>query len=156
MKTKLNRDESGQDVVWREEGGNAPHLEVYSIGDLAREFGISLRALRFYESKGLIEPRRNGTTRLYSFADRQRVGLILQGKRLGFTLAEIRNLLAERMGAGLPNDLQLTAEQCLEQLKVLERQKFELDEAIAVLRQSYKALSGGSAATNGASERPIV
>src|SRR3974377_1154950 len=71
----------------------------YSIGDLAKEFSVTLRALRFYESKGLIKPRRAGSARIYSEEDRNRLALILQGKRLGFTLVEIRALLASPGGA---------------------------------------------------------
>jgi DNA-binding transcriptional MerR regulator len=66
---------------------------IYSIAELAREFGITARTMRFYEDEGLIKPRRQGLTRLYSAHDRVRLGWILRGKRLGFTLAEIKELL---------------------------------------------------------------
>ena len=66
---------------------------IYSIAELAREFGITARTIRFYEDEGLIKPRRQGLTRLYSAGDRTRLGWILRGKRLGFALAEIRELL---------------------------------------------------------------
>ena len=67
-----------------------------TIGELARDAGVTLRALRFYQSKGLLTPRRNGSARLFSHDDRQRLALILQGKRLGFTLTKIREMLAAR------------------------------------------------------------
>jgi DNA-binding transcriptional MerR regulator len=60
---------------------------------LAREFAITARTIRFYEDEGLIKPRRQGLTRLYSAGDRTRLGWILRGKRLGFSLAEIKELL---------------------------------------------------------------
>ena len=66
---------------------------IYSIAELAREFGITARTIRFYEDEGLIKPKRQGLTRLYSPHDRTRLGWILRGKRLGFSLAEIKQLL---------------------------------------------------------------
>jgi len=60
----------------------------YSISDLAREFGVSTRTMRFYEEKGLVSPLREGQKRLYSSADRVRIKLILRGKRIGMTLQE--------------------------------------------------------------------
>ena len=66
---------------------------IYSIAELSREFAITPRTIRFYEDEGLIKPRRQGMTRLYSAGDRTRLGWILRGKRLGFALAEIRDLL---------------------------------------------------------------
>ncbi len=66
---------------------------IYSIAELSREFAITPRTIRFYEDEGLIKPRRQGMTRLYGVGDRTRLGWILRGKRLGFSLAEIRELL---------------------------------------------------------------
>lgn len=66
---------------------------TYSIAELAREFGVTPRAIRFYEDQGLIHPARQGLNRIYSHADRFRLGWILRGKRLGCSLAEIKELL---------------------------------------------------------------
>jgi DNA-binding transcriptional MerR regulator len=66
---------------------------TFSISDLAREFGITPRTIRFYEDKGLLAPRREGMTRVFSRRDRTRLKLALRGKRLGFSLAEIRYLI---------------------------------------------------------------
>ena len=92
------------DVFWIEDDAEAAKAgpAVYTIGDLAREFDVTLRALRFYEDKGLLSPRREGLARLYSAADRVRLQLILKGKRLGFTLAEISEMVEahERNDAG--------------------------------------------------------
>ena len=63
------------------------------IGDLAGELGISPRAIRFYEDQGLLAPRRIGGNRVYSARDRARLQLILRGKRLGFALADVKELL---------------------------------------------------------------
>jgi DNA-binding transcriptional MerR regulator len=73
--------------------GTTRDQRIYSIAELAREFGITARTMRFYEDEGLIKPRRQGLTRLYSAGDRTRLSWILRGKRLGFSLAEIKELL---------------------------------------------------------------
>ena len=66
---------------------------IYSIAELAREFAITARTIRFYEDEGLVSPKRQGLTRLYSAGDRARLSWIRRGQRLGFKLAEIRELL---------------------------------------------------------------
>lgn len=67
--------------------------QTFSIRDLAREFDVTTRTIRFYEEAGLIKPRRQGQTRIYNDQDRVRLKLILRGKRLGFSLAESRELI---------------------------------------------------------------
>ena len=71
----------------------SPHSELYSVTELAEDLGITPRTLRFYEDKKLLNPRRAGNTRVYSHRDRGRMILILRGKRLGFSLSEIREWL---------------------------------------------------------------
>jgi DNA-binding transcriptional MerR regulator len=66
---------------------------LFSIGDLAAEFGVSPRAIRFYEDQGLLAPQRIGGNRIYSARDRARLSLVLRGKRLGFALADIKEML---------------------------------------------------------------
>ncbi len=68
--------------------------DLYSIGDLSREFGVTTRTIRFYEDQGLLSPTRNGQNRIYQVRDRVRLKLILRGKRLGFSLKEINKLIA--------------------------------------------------------------
>jgi DNA-binding transcriptional MerR regulator len=104
-----------------------------TIREVAHQFGMTPRALRFYEAKRLIAPQRRGATRLYRRSDCERLALILE--RLGFTLAEIRDLL------GHPDDttLHLTREQCVAQINALEQQKRGLEMAIAELRQIYSS-----------------
>ncbi len=70
-----------------------PEQDLYGIGELADELGISQRAVRFYETKGLLKPRRVGVNRVYDRRDRARLKLILRGKRLGFSLQEISDYL---------------------------------------------------------------
>ncbi len=66
---------------------------LYTVTELAHELGVTARAIRFYEAKGLLEPQRAGTTRVYTYRDRARLLLILRGKRLGFSLAEVQEYL---------------------------------------------------------------
>jgi DNA-binding transcriptional MerR regulator len=116
---------------------------VFSIGELARDFGVTLRALRFYENKGLLSPQRDGLNRLYSQRDRSRLALILKGKKLGFTLAEIQQMIAaEEGGSANSTTLNLSQEKVLEQIELLERQKAELDEGLTELTRIYTALAG--------------
>ena len=72
---------------------NTPPARSWSIGELSREFGVTTRTIRFYEDEGLLTPTRQGQTRIYHAADRTRLKLILRGKRLGFSLAESRQLI---------------------------------------------------------------
>src|SRR5436190_8475972 len=80
----------------------------FTIGELSREFGVTLRALRFYEAKGFISPRRVRNMRLYSQQDRARIAAILTGKKLGFTLADIRTMVAGPEGARDAEGLKVT------------------------------------------------
>lgn len=72
---------------------NTPAEPTFSITDLSREFEVTTRTIRFYEDQGLLSPERRGRTRIYHKRDRVRLTLILRGKRLGFSLCEIRYLL---------------------------------------------------------------
>src|SRR5262249_33764 len=110
--------------------------ENLTIGELARESGVTLRALRFYQSKGLLAPQRNGSSRVFSHRDRDRLPLILQGKRLGFTLNEIREMVTGR-ARGCNNALPISRRKCVEQINLLERQQRDIEQALAELRQIY-------------------
>jgi DNA-binding transcriptional MerR regulator len=104
-----------------------------TIGEVAQEYGLTLRTLRFYEAKRLITPYRHGNTRLYRSSDRKRLSLVLAGRRLGFTLAEIKHLLNRQHDGSL----HLTREQCMKQIKLLEQQKRSIEMAITELRQIH-------------------
>lgn len=126
---------TGKAVGRSQSGGTEPAGAAFTISEVAREFGVTLRALRFYEAKRLIRPQRHGATRLYSRDDRERLRLILTGRRLGFTLTEIRELMGRPDGRGL----HLTRAQCVAQINMLEQQKRGLDIALAELRQIYSS-----------------
>ncbi|MGR9089514.1 MAG: MerR family transcriptional regulator [Gammaproteobacteria bacterium] len=78
-------------------------MRTYSIRELGEEFGITARTLRFYEDKGLISPTRQGVTRVFSERDKVRLDLTLRGKRLGFSLEEIRKII-DMYDPGQPHD----------------------------------------------------
>jgi DNA-binding transcriptional MerR regulator len=122
----------------RHSGGKA----AFTIGELSREFGVTLRALRFYENKGLISPHRDGLSRLYSEGDRTRLALILKGKKLGFTLGEIRQMIAAEEGDADSKTLTLSREKCLEQIELLRKQKAEIEEGLNELSRIYASLHG--------------
>jgi DNA-binding transcriptional MerR regulator len=109
---------------------------IYSIAELAREFGITSRTIRFYEDEGLIKPRRQGLTRLYSIGDRARLGWILRGKRLGFTLSEIGGLLdlydVDRTGL---QQLRELLRRSRVHIGELERKRRDLDAHIAEFKE---------------------
>lgn len=120
---------------------------TFSIGDLAREFSVTLRTLRFYEDRGLLAPHRKGTIRVYSARDRSRLATILKGKRLGFTLGEIAGMVAAEEGStDTPGVLKLSLHQVEEQIVHLERQKLEIEGAIAELRATRDGLTARLAA----------
>ena len=122
------------------EGGQASDKPAFTIGELSREFGVTLRALRFYENKGLISPHREGMNRLYSHGDRTRLALILKGKKLGFTLGEIRQMVAAEEGDADAETLGLSREKCLEQIELLKKQKAEIEEGLNELSRIYASL----------------
>ena len=118
-----------------------------SISQMSRLFGVSLRTLRFYEDRGLIKPRREGNARYYRATDRVRMEMILKGKKLGFTLTEIQDLLGGK-GATDTTDLeeQLNPQQIVTQIGHLERQRTEIEGAIERLRATQSRLAQGAAA----------
>ncbi len=107
---------------------------LYTVSELARELGLTPRALRFYEDKGLIAPRRAGTTRVYTHRDRARLILILRGKRLGFSLAGIKTYL-DLYDADITQRAQLRhlLEAVGARLVELEQQREALEESITEL-----------------------
>ncbi len=108
--------------------------DLFAIADLAREFGISTRAIRFYESKGLLAPERVGATRIFRKRDRARLILILRGKRLGFSLRDISDYLS-LYDADRSQQVNLLAEKVDERIALLERQRDDLETTIGELRE---------------------
>jgi DNA-binding transcriptional MerR regulator len=110
--------------------------ESFSISDLSVEFGVTARALRFYEDEGLIAPERRGLQRVYSHRDRARLAWILRGKRVGFSLGEIREMIdLYDIGDGRRVQRQVTLARCRDRIALLDRQKNDIDAAIAELEE---------------------
>jgi DNA-binding transcriptional MerR regulator len=109
--------------------------DLMTIREMCDAFDVTPRALRFYESKELIFPQREGQKRLYTRRDRGRLKLILRGKRFGFSLEEMRQLLdLYDRGDAQEEQLRRTYEVAHERLRQMERQRDELNEAIEELR----------------------
>lgn len=113
--------------------------DTMTIREMCDAFDVTPRTLRFYEAKELLFPIREGQKRLFTRRDRARLKLILRGKRFGFTLEEIRQLLdLYYLGDQQHTQLARTYELARERLGDLERQRAELDEAIADLKEQLK------------------
>jgi len=111
-----------------------PAPASYGIADLAREFDVTTRTIRFYEAEGLIAPTRQGQRRIFRPRDRVRLKLILRGKRLGFSLGEIREIidLYDR-APGEIGQLRFFLGKIRERRAILERQRTDIAEALSEL-----------------------
>lgn len=110
--------------------------ETMTIREMCDAFGVTARTLRFYEAKELLFPIREGQKRLFTHRDRGRLKLILRGKRFGFSLEEIRQLLdLYNMGDAQLTQLERTMEVAQDRLHDMERQRDELNEAIEELKE---------------------
>ena len=115
---------------------DAEKRDLFAIADLAKEFGISTRAIRFYESKGLLKPDRLGSTRVFRRRDRARLILILRGKRLGFTLRDISEYLSLYDTDGTRTaQVKLLIEKVDERLALLRAQLTDLETTIRELTE---------------------
>lgn len=112
--------------------------DLFAIADLAREFGISTRAIRFYESKGLLSPDRVGGTRVFRRRDRARLTLILRGKRLGFSLRDISDYLSLYDAHSHTAQVNLLIDMVDQRLALLERQMTDLQTTVSELREIRK------------------
>jgi DNA-binding transcriptional MerR regulator len=112
--------------------------DLFAIADLSQEFGISTRAIRFYETKGLLNPERVGGTRVFRRRDRARLILILRGKRLGFSLRDISDYLSLYDAQSQTAQTKLLVAKVDERLDLLERQKADLETTIGELRAIRK------------------
>ncbi|MGQ8365822.1 MerR family transcriptional regulator [Glaciecola sp. 1036] len=126
--------------------------EQFSIGEISKLFDLTTRSIRFYEEQGLIEPKRNGQTRIYTNKDKVRLKLILRGKRLGFSLAEIRKLFElydtnHNSAEQLKTMLQLTEHKraiLQQQLDDIQMLMNELDEVETRCREELNDITRGT------------
>lgn len=110
--------------------------KTYSISELSEEFDITPRTLRYYEDQRLIAPTRQGQTRIYSKKDRARLVWILRGKRVGFTISDMGKLLdLYYLEGGKVKQREIGLQNCRERIKILERQKKDIDETLKELNE---------------------
>ena len=126
--------------------GEGPETAELTIRQMAGLYSVSLRTLRFYESRGLIKPRREGNIRYYRAADRKLMEMLQQGKKLGFTLTEIAELIGGKSANDNPSiEERLQPQQIANQIGYLERERDQIDSAIERLRATHSHLSQGAA-----------
>lgn len=115
----------------------------YTIGDLSREFGVTLRTLRFYEDKQLLNPKRQGPNRLYGRRDRARLKLVLMGKKVGFSLVEIKDMLdLYDLKDGQVTQLKVALGKFDKQIALLRQQRSDIEQAIDELTRTMEVVSG--------------
>jgi len=115
---------------------SAADSRTYTISELAREFGVTPRALRFYEDKDMLHPARDGMTRVYSNRDRARLTIIVRLKRLGLPLADIREILdLYVLDDGQRAQMRMSLDKFRKQVKELELQRSDIDTALTELRK---------------------
>ena len=120
-----------------------PDRDRFTITDLSIEFGITPRALRFYEDEGLIAPERRGLVRIYSQRDRARLAWILRGKRVGFSLADIREMIdLYDLGDNRETQRAVAIERCRSRIAALQQQKHDIDAAIVELAEFLGVVEG--------------
>jgi DNA-binding transcriptional MerR regulator len=134
----------GGNVALRQSGESQDtqaERRLYSIGDLASETGVTHRALRIYEEQGLLAPQRIGNQRIYSHRDRARLILVLRGKRLGFSLADIREMLEMYdVDPQHLEQLRVTLKKAQARIVELEHQQVAIAETLAELRAGERGV----------------
>ena len=130
------------------------HSELYSVTELAEDLGITPRTLRFYEDKNLLNPRRAGNARVYTHRDRGRMILILRGKRLGFTLSEIREWLElYESDTAQVEQMRKLIGKAAERLAALQQQRQDIDATITELMDIIGAAERHLASATGNSKQ---
>lgn len=124
-------------------GAQAGREKLFSISELCREFDVTPRTLRFYEQKGLLSPARRGWTRIFNYRDRARLQLILRGKRVGFSLDDIKELLdLYNLRDGQLTQLKVASVKMRDRLEALKQQRAEIEETIADLERTCGIVEG--------------
>jgi DNA-binding transcriptional MerR regulator len=134
-------NQAGEAVAEAKDAVPANGEDYIRIGEMAKKYGITLRTLRFYEDKGLISPKRDGATRLYSRRDNARLKLILLGRKVGFSLRDVKQMmdLYDPKGANT-KQLRLALEKSEKQLSRLQKQRAVIDDAIKELSNTISTV----------------
>ncbi len=120
---------SVSDSITAEDGNS-----LFLIRQVAKQYNVTLRALRFYETYGLVRPKRVGTVRLYDSASIRQLELVLKGKNLGFSLDEIASMVQPKPGStGVAVDLHIANDRLLNQINLMHRKRSAIDHAISEL-----------------------
>jgi DNA-binding transcriptional MerR regulator len=140
------------DLMMAESGATGGPEREFSIRDLTKEFGVTARTLRFYEEKGLLQPRRQGLERIYSRRDRARLTYVLMGRNVGFSLDDVREMLdLYDVGDDQVTQLTVAQDKFRAQIARLEQQRRDIDRAITELkRASHTVTKMLSSRTRGA------
>jgi DNA-binding transcriptional MerR regulator len=132
----MNMMPTGQPMAIAIDVTNEAPEDLTRIGEMAKAFGVTLRTLRFYEDKGLLKPIRDGATRLYTRRDKARLKLILLGRKIGFSLRDVKQMMDLYDPSGTnARQLRVTLDKSEKQLARLNKQRQLLDEAIGDLQQ---------------------
>ena len=126
---------------------DARNRERFTISELTQEFGVTARALRFYEDKGLIAPERHGLSRIYSRQDRARLAWLLRAKRVGFSLDEAREMIdLYNINDSRATQRRVTLEKCSAKIDQLRRQQEDIEAQINELEEFLHLLRAATAA----------
>ncbi len=144
MSNHEDRTSNDNEVVWVDDRGEfpAPDDTILSMANVAKMFNISRSALRIYEWRGLIKRRhRVGNTRVYGWADCDRIAFVIKGQRVGLTLGEMAPLLKAADADAAPESIKAGRGRCMELIERLDRRRAHLREALAELRHLDTMLS---------------